>query len=141
MPKIAANPHRPDGLLAQHLRLDPDGQGVAELLKLCPKHTSTPLISAPDLAKSAGVATLFIKDERGRMGLGSFKALGAAYAIAKEADSTGVYGFRFRGTRFDCGSKAGFLQATVAFGLARPDLRDTFRNYLLDVLAESKAAE
>jgi len=90
MPKIAANPHRPNGLLAQHLRLDPDGQGVAELLKLCPKHTSTPLISAPDLAKSAGVATLFIKDERGRMGLGSFKALGAAYAIAKKAAATGA---------------------------------------------------
>ena len=30
-----------------------------------------------------------------------------------------VYGFRFRGQRYDCGSKAGFLQATVAFGLAR----------------------
>ncbi|MEM9269614.1 MAG: pyridoxal-phosphate dependent enzyme [Pseudomonadota bacterium] len=76
--------------MAQHLRLEPDGQGVAELLKLCPKHAPTPLISAPNLAKTVGVATLFIKDERGRMGLGSFKALGAAYAIAKEAAATGA---------------------------------------------------
>src|SRR6056297_2634685 len=48
-------------------------------------------------------------------------------AIAQEIDKTGVYGYRFRGQRFDCGSKAGFLQATVAFGLARDDLRDGFR--------------
>ena len=41
-------------------------------------------------------------------------------AIASEVDSKeGVYGFRFRGQRYDCGSKPGFLQATVAFGLAR----------------------
>jgi UTP--glucose-1-phosphate uridylyltransferase len=46
-------------------------------------------------------------------------------AIAREIEtSDNVYGFRFRGQRFDCGSKAGFLQATVAFGMARDDLRD-----------------
>ena len=43
-------------------------------------------------------------------------------AIAKEIEnSDNVYGFRFDGCRYDCGSKAGFLQATVAFGLARGD--------------------
>jgi UTP--glucose-1-phosphate uridylyltransferase len=52
-----------------------------------------------------------------------------------------VYGFRFSGTRFDCGSKAGFLQATVAFGLARPELRDEFLGYLRETVALSKAAE
>ena len=51
-------------------------------------------------------------------------------AIASEVDSKeGVYGFRFRGQRYDCGSKPGFLQATVAFGLARPDLRDEFNAF------------
>ncbi|MEO1550852.1 MAG: UTP--glucose-1-phosphate uridylyltransferase GalU [Pseudomonadota bacterium] len=62
-------------------------------------------------------------------------------AIAKETSKSGVYGYRFRGQRYDCGSKAGFLQATVAFGLSRPDLRDTFKSFLVDILAESKAAE
>jgi UTP--glucose-1-phosphate uridylyltransferase len=48
-------------------------------------------------------------------------------AIAKEAKTPGtVFGYRFRGQRYDCGTKAGFLQATVAFALARPDLRDEF---------------
>ncbi|MFY0624018.1 MAG: UTP--glucose-1-phosphate uridylyltransferase GalU [Pelagimonas sp.] len=63
-------------------------------------------------------------------------------AIAQEiAESKGVYGYRFRGQRFDCGSKAGFLQATVAFGLAREDLRDDLEGYLQEVMSARKAAE
>ena len=52
-----------------------------------------------------------------------------------------VSGYRFRGERFDCGSKAGFLQATVAFGLARPDLRDEFLAYLRSGVLLRTAAE
>ena len=63
-------------------------------------------------------------------------------AIAEEAKVPGkVFGFRFRGQRYDCGSKAGFLQATVAFGLSRPDLRDEFGAYLHDLIALQKAAQ
>ncbi len=62
-------------------------------------------------------------------------------AIAAETGSGEVYGYRFRGQRYDCGSKAGFLQATVAFGLSRPDLRDEFGAYLADMMALQKAAQ
>ena len=63
-------------------------------------------------------------------------------AIAKEAKTPGtVFGYRFRGQRYDCGTKAGFLQATVAFALARPDLRDEFSAYLNDMVAMQKAAQ
>ena len=63
-------------------------------------------------------------------------------AIAQElTDGRDVYGYRFRGQRFDCGSKAGFLQATVAFGLARDDLRDEFSDYLSEMAALQQAAE
>jgi len=63
-------------------------------------------------------------------------------AISAEADGPDkVYGFRFRGQRYDCGSKAGFLQASVAFGLARADLRDEFSAYLHDMMAQQKAAQ
>jgi UTP--glucose-1-phosphate uridylyltransferase len=64
-------------------------------------------------------------------------------AIAEEIGEggSGVYGYRFRGQRYDCGSKAGFLQATVAFGMARDDLRDEFSAYLHDTLAQQKAAQ
>ena len=62
-------------------------------------------------------------------------------AIAEEAESGQVFGFRFRGQRYDCGSKAGFLQATVAFGLSRPDLAEEFGAYLHDMMALQKAAQ
>jgi UTP--glucose-1-phosphate uridylyltransferase len=41
-----------------------------------------------------------------------------------------IYALEFEGTRYDTGDKLGFLKATVAFALARPDLRDDFRAYL-----------
>ena len=63
-------------------------------------------------------------------------------AIAKEIEQgRDVYGFRFRGQRFDCGSKAGFLQATVAFGLAREELREEFSQYLNEMVSLQKAAQ
>ena len=63
-------------------------------------------------------------------------------AIAKEIGSSeGVYGYRFNGQRYDCGSKAGFLQATVAFGLSRDDLRDDLEAYLHEVVSARKAAQ
>lgn len=63
-------------------------------------------------------------------------------AIASDIGTeNGVYGYRFRGQRFDCGSKAGFLQATVAFALAREDLRDDLSQYLREVVALDKAAQ
>ena len=45
-----------------------------------------------------------------------------------------VFGYKFDGQRFDCGSKAGFLQATVSFALARNDLRDELNRYLHDII-------
>ena len=63
-------------------------------------------------------------------------------AIAEEIQAgRDVFGLRFRGQRFDCGSKAGFLQATVAFGLERDELKDEFAEYLHQVMAMQRAAE
>lgn len=63
-------------------------------------------------------------------------------AIAIEAQCPGaVFGYRFRGQRYDCGSKAGFLQATVAFGLGRDDLRDEFSAYLHEMMSQLHAAQ
>jgi len=63
-------------------------------------------------------------------------------AIAQEVEEgRDVYGYRFRGQRFDCGSKAGFLQATVAFGLARDELQEEFSEFLQQMVAAQKAAQ
>jgi diaminopropionate ammonia-lyase len=45
-------------------------------------YAPTPLHELPALAASAGVGVVRLKDESGRFGLGSFKALGGAYAVA-----------------------------------------------------------
>jgi UTP--glucose-1-phosphate uridylyltransferase len=42
-------------------------------------------------------------------------------AIARGIDRVGLAGFRFSGTRYDCGSKAGMLRATLAMAAADPD--------------------
>ena len=44
-------------------------------------YAPTPLIAVPDIAGRAGVASVHVKDESPRFGLGSFKALGGAYAV------------------------------------------------------------
>lgn len=62
-------------------------------------------------------------------------------AIAEEIPNGNVYGYRFRGQRFDCGSKAGFLQATVSFALARDELRDELRQFLEEIVHVNKAAQ
>ncbi len=62
-----------------------DAARPVEMLTHCPAAVQTPLVSADALAKHAGVGEVWIKDERARMGLGSFKALGAAYVVAHDA--------------------------------------------------------
>ncbi|WP_339947845.1 diaminopropionate ammonia-lyase [uncultured Albimonas sp.] len=48
-----------------------------------PGYAPSPLVALPALAASLGVALVLCKDESGRFGLGSFKALGGAYAVAR----------------------------------------------------------
>ncbi len=62
-------------------------------------------------------------------------------AIAAEIGRSGVHAYRFEGQRYDCGSKAGYLRATVAIALERPDLRDDFEACLASVTRSQVAAE
>jgi UTP--glucose-1-phosphate uridylyltransferase len=41
--------------------------------------------------------------------------------------------YRFNGIRYDCGSKLGYLQAQIAYGLKHPELREEFAAYLQSV--------
>jgi UTP--glucose-1-phosphate uridylyltransferase len=44
-----------------------------------------------------------------------------------------VLAYRFNGIRYDCGSKLGYLKATVAFGLKHPELGEEFAAYLATI--------
>lgn len=85
MPEVFRNPFRSTGMKLGVPDPSVDAAAVETLLQHCPRHHQTPLLDLPALAAAAGVSAVYAKDERGRMGLGSFKALGAAYAIAREA--------------------------------------------------------
>lgn len=54
---------------------------VAEVLGLRGQSAATPLCGLPGLARKLGIGSLHAKDEGQRLGLGSFKALGGAYAL------------------------------------------------------------
>ena len=62
-------------------------------------------------------------------------------AIAELLDEEPVCAYRFEGRRFDCGSKLGYLAATVAFGLRHPELGHAFAELLagLDLTSAAPA--
>jgi UTP--glucose-1-phosphate uridylyltransferase len=51
-------------------------------------------------------------------------------AIAKLMDTEGVHAYQYEGRRFDCGSKQGFLEASVALALKHPEVGPCFQEYL-----------
>lgn len=55
-------------------------------------------------------------------------------AIARLMSHEKVYAYQFEGTRYDCGSKLGYLQATVAYALKHPELAHDFKAHLQTVL-------
>lgn len=58
-------------------------------------------------------------------------------ALKVMAKRENVYAYNFEGKRYDVGDKLGFLKATVEFALRREDLKDSFKEYLHELL-ESK---
>ena len=50
--------------------------------------------------------------------------------MAKLIGKQPFHGLRYEGRRFDCGDKAGFLEAQIAFALKRPDLAEAVRSFL-----------
>ena len=83
------NPHRAIGLPnlwdGPPVLPSDDADAVGALLARCPDYAVTDLLDATDLAQKTGAASVHLKNEGTRMGLGSFKALGAAYVIACDA--------------------------------------------------------
>ena len=70
------------------------------------------------------------------IGRGSRGELQLTDGIASMLEASPVHAYSFSGTRYDCGSKLGYLQATVAFGLKHPDTSERFRKHLESILAE-----
>jgi len=77
---------------------------------------------------------IFDKLEKTRHGSGGEIQL--TDAIADLLDESPVYAYSFNGDRFDCGSKLGYLKATVAYGLNHPDIGEELRTHLRGLIGE-----
>jgi UTP--glucose-1-phosphate uridylyltransferase len=65
-----------------------------------------------------------------RIGKGSGGEIQLTDGIAKLLEEEQVLAYRYAGTRYDCGSKLGYLQATVVFGQRHPEVGEAFTAYL-----------
>jgi UTP--glucose-1-phosphate uridylyltransferase len=83
------------------------------------------------------ILTTEVLKSLGKMKEGSGGEIQLTDAIAEQVGAGApVHGYRFRGHRYDCGSKAGFLRATVAFALAREDISEDFAGYIRQMARE-----
>jgi UTP--glucose-1-phosphate uridylyltransferase len=73
-------------------------------------------------------------DHLGRVGRGAGGEIQLTDALAELIGSNNrpFLGLRFEGRRFDCGDKVGFLQANIAFALARSDMSEAVRRILAE---------
>jgi UTP--glucose-1-phosphate uridylyltransferase len=72
-----------------------------------------------------------------KIGQGAGGEIQLTDGIAALMKEEAVYAHRFTGKRYDCGSKLGYLQATVEFGLGHPQLGKEFGKYLQSLNRET----
>ena len=72
--------------------------------------------------------------ERTEYGAGDEIQLTDAIALLLKEEP--VLAYEFRGKRYDCGDKLGYLEATVAYALKHPELKKGFEDYLASIAGE-----
>ncbi len=75
-----------------------------------------------------------IFEDLAKIGKGAGGEIQLTDGIARLMQREPVYSFEFEGKRYDCGSKLGYLQATVEYGLKHPSLGTEFASYLRDMV-------
>jgi UTP--glucose-1-phosphate uridylyltransferase len=76
------------------------------------------------------ILTPRIFDHIQKVGPGSGGEIQLTDGIASLLSEERVLAYRFKGKRYDCGSKLGYLEATIAFGCRHPEVGEQFRSYL-----------
>jgi UTP--glucose-1-phosphate uridylyltransferase len=73
-------------------------------------------------------------DDLAKIGKGAGGEIQLTDGIARLMQREPVFAFEFEGKRYDCGSKLGYLQATVEYGLKHPSLGTDFAHYLRELV-------
>jgi UTP--glucose-1-phosphate uridylyltransferase len=114
--------------------VEPMSERVSRITKIVEK-------PRPEVAPSAlGVVGRYLLsprvfDKLERVGRGAGGEIQLTDGIAALLAEEPVYAYAFEGKRYDCGSKLGYLEATVEYGLKHPQLGDAFAETLARVLA------
>lgn len=124
--EIPLDQSRRYGVIAPGSEVEPRLVGVAGIVEKPPRE------KAPSNLGVVGryILTPRIFDLLRTIGRGAGGEIQLTDAIAKLILDEPVYGYSFRGKRYDCGDKLGYLQATVEYGLSHPELGPRFRAYL-----------
>jgi len=77
-----------------------------------------------------------VMDILGGIGEGSGGEIQLTDGIAKLIGQMPVKGFRYEGTRYDCGTMVGFLQANIGYALSRPDLAGRIEEHMAELLRD-----
>jgi UTP--glucose-1-phosphate uridylyltransferase len=75
-------------------------------------------------------------DKLERTGKGAGGEIQLTDGIADLLNDAAVYAYSFNGVRYDCGSKLGYLQATLAYGLKHPDTGERFKEHVRALAAK-----
>jgi len=116
----------------------PVGEGLGEIRRIVEKPKAE---DAPSDLAVVGryilTPRIFKLLERTPRGAGGEIQLTDAISMLLQEQT--VLSYQFEGTRYDCGSKLGYLKANVEYGLKHPELADDFRKYLLGMSDELKS--
>jgi len=115
------------------VEVEPLGAGVGEIKRIVekpkPSETSSNLAVVGRYILNSRVLKLLESVPRGSGG-----EIQLTDAIAALIQEQSVIAYEFEGTRYDCGSKLGYLKANVNFALEHPELKDEFRDYLAELV-------
>ncbi len=109
--------------------VEADGDGVQRVTKIVEKPKPE---DAPSNLAVVGryVLTPGIFEKLASTGRGAGNEIQLTDAIARLIADEPVHILPFEGIRYDCGSKLGYLQAMVEYGMRHPEIGDEFRDYL-----------
>lgn len=107
----------------------PDSEGLSRISSIVEKPRPE------DAPSNLGVVGRYILTPRifdmiEATGAGAGGEIQLTDAIARLLSEESVYAYEFQGKRYDCGSKLGYLIATVEHALQHPELKHSFRDYL-----------
>ncbi len=118
-----------------NVAIESEGDGVQRVTKIVEKPKPE---DAPSNLAVVGryVLTPRIFEKLASTGRGARDEIQLTDAIARLIADEPVHVLPFEGIRYDCGSKLGYLQAMVEYGMRHPELGCDFRDYLKNLDTE-----